>query len=250
MNRIPRSRCRTRDRCPDALLGATASSSTGSWRPKKSPGERSGTSSPLPTPNTSRASARYRFQWRANVRRLEAEAIRDTILYVSGRLDASTGGSLLHVGNREFLFDHTSKDLTKYDSTRRSVYLPVIRNNLYDAFQLFDFSDASVPHSNRTTTTLAPQALFMMNSTFVTDSAAAFARRVCRQHERDSDRIEYAYSLAFGRPPTPMQRDRAMRYLDQFRQQASVGDDQSDRGQAWRNLCQALLMSNEFVHVH
>jgi hypothetical protein len=197
-----------------------------------------------------------RYQWRANVRRLEAEAIRDAILYVSRRLDPSMGGSLLHVKNREFLFDHTSKDQTKYDSTRRSVYLPVIRNHLYDAFQLFDFADASVMNSNRTTTTVAPQALFMMNSNLVTNSAAAFARRVCRQHERDDDRIEFAYCLSFGRPPTRLQRERAMQYLDQLRRRAatragqSKSDTQSDTTQAWQFFCQTLLMSNEFIHIH
>ena len=96
--------------------------------------------------------------------------------------------------NREFLFDHTSKDETKYDSTRRSVYLPVIRNHLYDAFQLFDFADASVMNSNRTTTTVAPQALFMMNSDLVTDAAS----RVCRRGfaistGSDEQRMRFAY---------------------------------------------------------
>ncbi|MGE3806860.1 MAG: DUF1549 domain-containing protein, partial [Gemmataceae bacterium] len=55
-----------------------------------------------------------RLHWRANVRRLESEAIRDSLLAVSGTLDTTRGGSLLHVKNREFLFDHTSKDTTKY----------------------------------------------------------------------------------------------------------------------------------------
>ena len=63
-----------------------------------------------------------RMLWRAPVRRLEAEAIRDTLLLVGHQLDTHMGGSLLHVGNREFLFNHLSKDTTKYDSRKRSVY--------------------------------------------------------------------------------------------------------------------------------
>ena len=93
--------------------------------------------------------------WRANVRRLEAEAIRDSWLAISGQLDPTMGGSLLHVKNREFLFDHTSKDGTRYDVPRRSIYLPVIRNHLYDLFQLFDYVDESVTTSDRATTTVA-----------------------------------------------------------------------------------------------
>ena len=50
----------------------------------------------------------------------------------------------LHVKNREFFFDHTSKDTTKYDSPRRSIYLPVVRNHMYDVFDLFDYTDATV----------------------------------------------------------------------------------------------------------
>ena len=86
------------------------------------------------------------------------------LLAVSGLLDLEMGGSMLHVGNREFFFDHTSIDKTKYDSTRRSLYLPVVRNHLYDLFSLFDYSDASMMVGSRSTSTIAPQALFMMNS--------------------------------------------------------------------------------------
>jgi hypothetical protein len=80
----------------------------------------------------------------------------------------------LHVKNREFLFDHTSKDTTKYDSRRRSLYLPVIRNHLYDVFQLFDSTDATVPNGDRATTTVAPQALFRSCPIRLAGSPAAF----------------------------------------------------------------------------
>ena len=97
--------------------------------------------------------------------------------------------------NRKFLFDHTSKDLTSYEALTRSVYLPVIRNNLYDGFQLFDYSDASVAKSNRSSTTVPPQALYMMNSPLVTKAARGLALRViqfdARSHERtETTRIE------------------------------------------------------------
>jgi hypothetical protein len=63
-------------------------------------------------------------------RRMEAETIRDSMLDVSGKLDRTMGGSLLTVKNREYFFNHTSTDLTRYDSNRRTIYLPVVRNNL------------------------------------------------------------------------------------------------------------------------
>src|SRR5262245_48132752 len=83
-------------------------------------------------------------------RRLEAEEIRDSLLAVSGLLDRTAGGpAITHVKNREFLFDHTSKDGTKYESRRRSLYLPIVRNHLYDVFQLFDSTDATVRSEGR-----------------------------------------------------------------------------------------------------
>ena len=196
-----------------------------------------------------------RYYWRANMRRLEAEAIRDSILFVSGTLDETMGGSLLHVKNREFLFDHTSRDKTKYDSVRRSVYLPVIRNHLYDAFHLFDFSDASVMNSNRTTTTVAPQALFLMNSDLVTESSAAFASRVCEHSSGDAGRIEYAYRLALGRPPSEAQRRQAMQFLQKLRQpehhehRGSETTESVDNRNVWPTFCQTLLMANEFIYI-
>ena len=84
-------------------------------------------------------------------------------------LDRTAGGPALHhVKNRDYLFDHTSKDQTTYAADRRSVYLPVIRNNLYDVFQLFDAPDAAVPTGDRATTTVATQALFFLNSDLAT----------------------------------------------------------------------------------
>src|SRR5213083_1388382 len=111
-----------------------------------------------------------------NVRRLEAEAIRDSLLAASGLLDSTMGGpALAHVKNRDYLFDHTSKDKTTYVSNRRSIYLPVIRNNLYEVFQLFDAPDAAVPNGDRATTTVPTQALFFLNSELAARAADTLA---------------------------------------------------------------------------
>ena len=107
--------------------------------------------------------------------RLEAEQIRDAILAVSGRLDESLGGKTVPLRNRQFVFDHTSIDHTKYDSLRRALYLPVIRNNLYTLFEQFDFPDPTMPTGSRNATVVAPQALLLMNSELVMDSADALA---------------------------------------------------------------------------
>src|SRR5439155_10381888 len=127
-----------------------------------------------------------RLVWRMNVRRLEAEAIRDSLLAVAGLLDRAAGGpAVTHVKNRAFFFDHTSKDQTTYDSRRRSLYLPVVRNNLYDVFQLFDATDATVGSGDRATTTIATQALFMLNSDLIIDASERVATRLLARAELD-----------------------------------------------------------------
>jgi hypothetical protein len=193
-----------------------------------------------------------RLLWRANIKRLEAEAIRDSLLSVAGLLDRTAGGpALSHVKNREFLFDHTSKDKTTYESNRRSIYLPVIRNNLYDVFQLFDATDATVPNGDRATTTVPTQALFFMNSDLATRAAEALAGRLLDRTELDdAGRARMLISLAYGRPATAVETDQLVESVAAFEKDfASEGDVSKRRRKAWTTACQAVLASNEFVHV-
>lgn len=188
-----------------------------------------------------------RFHWRFNVRRLEVESIRDAILAVSGLLDKKPRESLLHVRNREFLFDHTSKDNTSYQSHCRAVYLPVVRNHLYDMFQLFDYADASVTNSNRPTSTVPSQALFLMNSQLSTNAARAFAKRIISGPDQSDDqRLTTAYFLAFGRPVTIKERRRDRNFLTHIMASTQKQNATMD---AWSALCQTLMMSSEFVYV-
>ncbi len=188
-----------------------------------------------------------KWLWRAPIRRLEAEEIRDSVLTSAGSLDRSMGGSLLPLKNREYVFDHTSKDLTKYDSTRRSLYLPVVRNHVYDFFQLFDFGDAAVPQGDRSTTTVAPQALFMMNSDLMIDAAERIGARLAERTELgDTERLKLMYRELLARPSNPREIEQGRRLLARLRT-AAPGDANGPRLWGW--AAQVLLMSNEFVTV-
>ncbi|MEE3369874.1 MAG: PSD1 and planctomycete cytochrome C domain-containing protein [Planctomycetota bacterium] len=192
-----------------------------------------------------------RLLGRATVRRLEAEAIRDALLFVSSQLDLGMGGSLLHVDNRQFLFDHTSKDGTTYDSRRRSIYLPVIRNHLFDVFQLFDYADASVTNGNRTTSTVAPQALFMLNGDLVRTAMKALASRAVREGGAASrDQIRFLYMATLARQPRPEEIQQAQSFVEKFRVAAAAsGANAPGLEIGWEALCQVLLASNEFIHI-
>jgi hypothetical protein len=185
--------------------------------------------------------------WRMPVRRLEAEEIRDALLAASGLLDKARGGSLLHVANREFFFDHTSKDGTKYDSRKRSIYLPVVRNNLYDVFQLFDSTDATVLDGNRASTVVAPQALFMLNSDLVHDASKNLANEVRSETASPSARVEQLYRRTFGRAPTAQEVTRAISYVERLQREAADAATAEER--AWTSLCHVLLAANEFIYL-
>jgi hypothetical protein len=180
--------------------------------------------------------------WRFEPRRLEAEEIRDSLLAVSGRLDRTMGGTIITLKNREYFFDHTSKDGQSYDSTRRSLYLPIVRNHLYEVFQLFDYGDAQIPEGNRPTTTVAPQALFALNSDLIMDSAKALAAHL---NGTPKERIQALYQRACGRPPSTPEVSQMESLLAKITAAAPKSSD-LDR---WTWMTHTVLASNEFVYL-
>lgn len=192
------------------------------------------------------------LHWRGDVRRLEAESVRDATLAVSGLLDTTMGGSMLHVANRAFLFDHTSIDGTKYDSPRRSIYLPVIRNHLYDAFWLFDCTDGAVPNGNRGTSTVASQALYLLNSEFELGCAEALAKGIFAAAPADASlRPTILYRRVCGRMPTENEGRLVTEAVRDLKGAlAADGVAEGERAlRAWTAVAQAILAGNEFLFV-
>jgi hypothetical protein len=162
------------------------------------------------------------------------------------------GQSMLHVKNREFLFDHTSKDGTSYDSKRRSVYLPVIRNNLYDAMSLFDCTDGTVPNGDRASSTVASQALFLMNSDLVIHAAEHLAGELLKEFPEDArERGRILFLRTLGRPADPAEIDQLLASTEKLTSQLqNDGVDPTTHSLAtWTAVAQAMLMSNEFLYV-
>ena len=132
----------------------------------------------------------------ANVRRLEAEAIRDSLLSVSGVIEHRLFGPPVD-GN----------------SPRRSIYVRVRRNSLDPFLRAFDFPEPFATKGRRDVTNVPAQSLTMMNDPQVTEYANAFADRIVGSFESHEDRIRTMFEIAFGRPPTPHEQSQSIAYL-------------------------------------
>ncbi|MBM3457314.1 MAG: DUF1549 domain-containing protein [Armatimonadetes bacterium] len=187
-----------------------------------------------------------RLLWRMNRRRLEAEALRDAMLAAAGVLDRRPGGTLLAKPSgfpiREFPVD--------FQASRRSVYLPVLRNGMYDFFQSFDVADPNIVMGRRNVTTVSTQALVMLNSPWVRSQAATFARRLEEQPGTEDERIAGAYRLVYGRDASAAEVARSRRFVEETARELSAGRPEAEvRREAWSLFCQALYASSEFRYV-
>jgi hypothetical protein len=199
--------------------------------------------------------------WRHQVRRLDAEAIRDALLCISGELDRTRGGSTLqHQGLVSFRSDYITLE-TPSPYFRRTVYLPLLRDaiglNQYadDAMGLletFDFADLNLVTGQRNATTVPTQALFLLNSPFMLEQARAVATRLIKESSSAAERVQRLFLLAYSRPPTPQETLSSLDYLFRFGELADTGSESQAEAkiEPWASLCQAVLGSNEFLFLN
>ena len=131
------------------------------------------------------------------------------------------------------------------NSKRRSVYLPIVRTNVYKFLTLFDFPNPAFPTGNRHTTTLPTQAMLMLNSNWVQETAEAMARRLIRSEATAEKRIALAYTLAFSRPPSAPELRDAQEFIANYNTTEKMDDER-----AWNAFCQLLFLSNEFIYIN
>jgi hypothetical protein len=139
----------------------------------------------------------------------------------------------------------------RYGGTRRSIYLPVIRNNVFDFFQAFDFVEPHVGNGKRASTVIASQALYLMNNPFVTGQAEAFADSLLKDGS-DEEHVKAAYLRAFARPATADEVSRALSFVQRYEAALATkgAGAASRRAKAWAAWCQVLFASSEFVYVN
>lgn len=226
------------------LSGAYQSSGAGSGDPR-----------PTIDPPPTMADPENRLLSHFPRRRLEAEEVRDSLLAVSDSLDCRMGGSQLGIENHKYVTSTANVDPVVYGGNRRSVYLPVVRSALYDVFQAFDFADPSVSIGKRDSTTVAPQALFMMNSQIAAQQSRELNELLAKSSADDTSRIRLLYERAYSRPPTDPEVSRSLAFLDRYtaasKNASSAASNSAEKAHetAWQTLCRAVLAANEFVYV-
>ena len=164
-----------------------------------------------------------RLLWRMNRRRLEFEPMRDAMLFVAGRLDASLDGRPVNIEERPF-------------TNRRTVYALVDRNNLPGLFRTFDFPTPDTSSPERPVTAVPQQVLYGMNSPFVQEMAAAIVARPELQSAAPEDRVIQLFRLTLGRDPDESERTLLANYL-------------SKHENALQETAQSLLLTNEFLFI-
>jgi hypothetical protein len=197
-----------------------------------------------------------RLLWRHSPRRLDAEEIRDAMLAASGKLnlnrpEASPAKDLkvIELTNNsplaKSLIAHANK------STHRSVYLPLVRGLTPTCLEVFDFAEQGMVTGSRDTTTVAPQALYLLNDPFVRTQSLALAEMLlARADLDDAGRLHLAYLLTLSRSATGKEIERARSYLAAYEaaaRKASPDAKPADlRSAAWTSFCQAIMASAEF----
>lgn len=187
--------------------------------------------------------------WRATPRRLDAEAIRDAMLTVTGQLNTTrpTGSRVNDAGDVE-LGRKSSPNLMIDLPPVRSVYLPAVRNGMPDLIQLFDGADPDIVTGHRDVSNAAGQALYLMNNPFVLDQADAFAKQLQQESGGVTDQVRLAFLKAFGRPPTDTEIQNTARFYKRFVPAAmkESGNRQQAEWMFLTSVCQGLLSSAEF----
>lgn len=183
--------------------------------------------------------------WRMSPRRLEAEAIRDSMLAVSGKLDLKRPvGS--PVTKFEYYADIRHEDRIKaiemLSGNHRTIYVPTLRGHRHKLYELFNYPDDEAVNSARTNGSVPTQALFLMNNPMIMDYADGLVERLDSEKQATpAARINCLYQLCFGRSPSPAEQAEDIAFL-------KIQTAQSDEHQAWSRLAQSILVSGEFLY--
>jgi len=192
------------------------------------------------------------YLWKYSRKRLDAESLRDAMLFVSGELDREPGGPHPFIPWHKKGYSLNGPFHQVYPSKKRSVYLMTQRLFKHPFLGLFNGPDANETTGTRDSSNLPTQALFLMNSPFLPDLAEAFGKRTLQLNTTEEKQIQAAYQIAFSRNPTPAEQAEFSESLHAYRQQMlkeHPNDSAAANQAAWTGLSKVLLTSNEFFFI-
>lgn len=189
--------------------------------------------------------------WRQSRHRLDAESIRDTLLFVSGDLDESSSSAHPFPPQHTWGWTQHNPFVAVYETRRRSVYLMQQRLKKNPYLALFDGADPSSSTGVRLPSTTPLQALFMMNDPLAHGASAKFANRILSAATDEPARIAVAYQYALNRAPDSDEQAQCNEFLKTYREKLSLAKTPTDQVElkAWSALARAILSSNEFLFV-
>jgi cytochrome c553 len=191
------------------------------------------------------------FYWRHDRQRLDAEAIRDALLLVSGRLDLSRAGAHQFPPMIDWHWTQHNQFKDVYASNHRSVYLMTQRIQRHPFLALFDGPDTNASTARRSSSTVPQQALYLMNSDDVRQIATAFAGQMFREASDVRSRVDYAHRRCYARPATERDVVAAEKYVAAFTTEAANSTIPEDGRElaAWTSYARILLTANEFLYI-
>lgn len=185
-----------------------------------------------------------RYLWRMNRRRLEAESLRDSLLAASGKLDLRRPKNSLIDVEWNRVPNEPSKWVDYFDSSYRTVYLPVFRRALPAMLKQFDFAPPDQVVGARSVTTVPTQALFLMNSPFVVDCSSVASKRLLANYDGHTDRVRALYIETVGRTPSNVEQARTYQYVFDLESQGIT------ELEAWSDVYHAIFSSAEFLYLN
>lgn len=194
-----------------------------------------------------------RLLTRFNRRRLTVEELRDGLLAIDGSIDLTMGGTLQSGRGTDGENNQGRLSLNPENLKRRTVYIPLRRANLPTLLNLFDFGDATTMAGKRQLTNVPTQALFWLNSEFLTDRSATVSKSLLANTAlNDSAKVENLYLRVLNRKAEKDEIEMALKYVAAFKQKdlsKPNATGEAAETNAWRSLCRVLMASNDFLYV-
>lgn len=155
--------------------------------------------------------------WRANARKLDAEALRDSILTASSTMDLDRpyGSEVTRFGDARVGRGVSQQSFSKLNH-HRSVYLPILRNDVPEFLSLFDFANPDATNAQRDATNVPSQSLYLMNSEWVTYQSQKMAIHLTEEFPTTGEQVKHAFFAAFGRPATQKELNAALKFFQEF----------------------------------